>query len=235
MQTLPTETLLETAKPNQDALIALFELDLTHIGGDRYRFHSGENELRGNVVWQGHVYTAYPIEARGFSFNGQGTSNRPTLTVANLAGLLTGLCQDYDEIVGAIITRRQVYAKFLDAVNFADGNENADPTQERVARYIVERPTALDFDFATFELALPCESDGALLPARVIIADTCSWIYRSSECGWTGGAVADEFDKPTTDRACDKCGKRLTSCKLRWGANNPLPFGGFPSVSKMSK
>ena len=30
----------------------------------------------------------------------------------------------------------------------------------------------------------------------------------------------------------DRCGKRLSSCKLRFGANNPLPFGGFPGVSR---
>lgn len=30
----------------------------------------------------------------------------------------------------------------------------------------------------------------------------------------------------------DICGKRLTSCKLRFGENNPLPFGGFPGVSR---
>lgn len=30
----------------------------------------------------------------------------------------------------------------------------------------------------------------------------------------------------------DRCGKRLTSCKLRFGENNPLPFGGFPGASR---
>ncbi|WP_347254391.1 phage minor tail protein L [Leminorella grimontii] len=235
MHNLPTETLLETAKPSQEVLIELFDLDLTHIGGDLYRFHSGMNEMRGDVVWQGHTYTPYPIEAKGFEFNGQGTSNRPTMTVANLTGLITGLSQDYDDLVGGIVTRRQVYAKFLDAANFYQGNPNADPTQELVSRYIVERMTTLLADFATFELALPSESDGAKLPARIIVADTCGWIYRSSECSYTGGPVADEFDTPTTDPKCDKCGKRLSSCKLRFGRNAPLPFGGFPSVSKMSR
>ncbi|MBK5146013.1 phage minor tail protein L [Budviciaceae bacterium BWR-B9] len=235
MQDLPKQTLLETAKPNQDVLVELFELDLTHIGGDLFRFHSGMNEIRSSVKWQGKIYEPYPIEASGFEFNGQGTSNRPTLTAANITGLVTGLSQDYDDLVGAIVTRRQMYSKFLDADNFLEGNPQADPTQELVSRYVVERMTALEADFAKFELALPCESDGALLPARAIIADTCNWIYRSSECGYTGGAVADEFDNPMTDPACDKCGKRLTSCKLRFGKSNPLPFGGFPSVSKMSR
>lgn len=235
MQDIPVETLLETAKTAQDVLIELFELDLTHIGGDLFRFHDGMNEIHTAIIWQGHTYEPYPMKAQGFEHNGQGTSNRPTLTAANLTGLITGLSQDFDDLVGAIVTRRQMFSKFLDADNFLDGNPKADPTQELVARYVVERMTALEADFATFELALPCESDGAQLPARIIIADTCSWIYRSSECSYTGGPVADEFDKPTSDPKCDKCGKHMTSCKLRHGANNPLPFGGFPSAAKMSR
>ena len=66
--------------------------------------------------------------------------------------------------------RRQMYSKFLDAENFLDGNPLAAPTQELVSRYVVERMTALDADFAKFKLALLCESDGALLTARTIIA-----------------------------------------------------------------
>lgn len=79
MQDLPKQTLLETAKPNQDVLIELFELDLTHIGGDLFRFHSGMNEIRSSIKWQSKTYEPYPIEASGFEFNGQGTSNRPIL------------------------------------------------------------------------------------------------------------------------------------------------------------
>lgn len=224
-----------SAKVEQDVLLSLYELDLTQIGGDLFRFHDGLNELKQAIIWQGKSYQPYPIQAKGFEVSGQGTSNRPTLTVANITGLVTGLMQDFDEVVGAILTRRQVYKQFLDAENFAEGNSHADPTQELVSRYIVERMSGLNADFATFELALPCESDGALLPARTIIADTCNWLYRSAECGYTGGPIADEFDNPTGDPDCDKCGRRLTSCKLRFGRNNPLPFGGFPSVTKFSK
>lgn len=235
MRDIDSELILSSAKIEQDVLLSLYELDLTHIGGDLFRFHAGMNELKQAVIWQGKTYQPYPIEVKGFEASGQGTSNRPTLTVANITGLVTGLMQDFDEVVGAIVTRHQMYMQFLDEANFAKGNPQADPTQELVSRYIVERMTALNADFATFELALPCESDGSLLPARTIIADTCNWIYRSAECSYTGRAVADEFDNPTSNLNCDKCGRRLTSCKLRFGANSPLPFGGFPSVSKFSK
>lgn len=235
MYDLPKETLIESAEISQDALIELFILDLTHLGGDLFRFHAGFNEIKAPIKWQGEIYTPYGIMAEGFESTSQGVSNRPTLTVANVGGLITGLREDYDDLAGAILTRKRMYARFLDADNFIDGNPHADPIQEIVTRYEVERVINLEASFAKIELALPCETDGALIPARVIIADTCNWIYRGAECSYTGGAVADEFDNPTTDISCDKCGKRLTSCKLRFGKNNPLPFGGFPSVSKMSR
>lgn len=39
---------------------------------------------------------------------------------------------------------------------------------------------------------------------------------------------------PTDDQIFkdDRCGKRLTSCQLRFGQAGPLPFGGFPGVSR---
>ncbi|ECI3890345.1 phage minor tail protein L, partial [Salmonella enterica subsp. enterica] len=42
---------------------------------------------------------------------------------------------DLQSLVGASVVRHQVYRMFLDAVNFSDGNPDADPEQEVVARY----------------------------------------------------------------------------------------------------
>lgn len=235
MREINSEQILYSSAIEQDVLLELYELDLTHIGGERFRFHSGLNALRQTLIWQGHEYPAYPIKATGFEFNGQGTSNRPKLSVANISGLITGLNDAFDDLVGAIITRRQLLQRFLDAENFAQGNPCADPSQELVSRYVVERMSELTSEIATYELALPSESDGVQLPARVIIADVCTWEYRCASCGYQGGAIADERDNPTTDIVKDRCGKRLSSCKLRFGANQPLPFGGFPSVAKLSK
>lgn len=233
---VPTNTLKLLTKFEQGAIVELYDVDLTDIIGTDaiFRFHSGMNQLRQSIVWQGKVYDPYPIQVTGFQKNGQGTSNRPTMAVSNAFGLITGLSRNYDDMLGAIVTRHQVLAEFLDSVNFEGGNNKADPTQEILSRYVIERMTALNSESASFELALPCESDGALLPARVIIAHTCCWKYRSSECSYTGDAVADEFDNTTNDITKDKCSHSLNGCKLRFGDNNILPFGGFPSSAKLS-
>lgn len=212
--------------------VELWEVDLTRFGGDRYRFCNETNEFGTAVIWQGVPYTRYPCQGGGFDWNGQGPSSRPKLTLANVTGLITGLCDEFEELVGAIVTRRLVAVKFLDQDNFKAGNGHADPTQERmVARYVIERLVSLNSEIAAFELAAPTETDGALIPARVASVDTCPWIYRGPDCGYTGGPVADALDQPTTDLALDKCSCTLTGCRLRWG-NQPLPFGGFPVASK---
>ncbi|HGF8464631.1 TPA: phage minor tail protein L [Salmonella enterica subsp. enterica] len=65
-----------------------------------------------------------------------------------------------------------------------------------------------------------------------VVGDTCTWIYRSDECGYTGPAVADEFDNPTADPAKDVCSRCARGCALR---NNTGNFGGFLSINKLSQ
>ncbi|EFX11532.1 minor tail protein, partial [Escherichia coli O157:H- str. 493-89] len=49
-----------------------------------------QNEKGEPVTWQGRQYQPYPIQGSGFELNGKGTSTRPTLTVSNLYGMVTG-------------------------------------------------------------------------------------------------------------------------------------------------
>lgn len=226
--------LLDITKIEQGAIINLYDLDLSKIVGNKtvIRFHNGVNELRRPITWQGNVYEPYPIKAAGFERSGQGASNRPTLTASNTGGILNGLIASFEGMIGAVVTRHEVLVKYLDAVNFENGNKYADPYCEFVSNYVIEQ-VRLHSPLATFTLALPCETDGARIPARIIIADTCSWIYRSADCGYTGGAVADEFDQPTNDITRDKCSGCVTGCKLRHGEHGILSFGGFPTAARI--
>ena len=234
MRDLSTEQLIDLRKVVQGAEVELWEIDLTKMGGDRYWFCNEVNEQGQSITWQGRLYQAYPCQGDGFDWSGQGPSNRPKLVLANLTGLVTGLCEDYEELAGALVTRRLVEAKYLDAVNFTNGNPHADPTKEMmVARYFIERLTDLSQDASVFELCLPSETDGLLIPARVALTNSCAWVYRDANCGYTGPVVADAKDQPTTDPKKDGCAKRVGSCKLRQGENSPLTFGGFPTANKL--
>ncbi|EFC0009431.1 phage minor tail protein L, partial [Escherichia coli] len=224
----------------------LREIDLTVQGGERYFFCNELNEKGEAVTWQGRQYQAYPIDGSGFEMNGKGSSARPSLTVSNLFGLVTGMAEDLQSLVGATVVRRRVYARFLDAVNFVAGNPEADPEQELTDRWVVEQMsslTAMTASFvlatptetamtASFVLATPTETDGALFPGRIMLANTCMWDYRGDECGYNGPAVADEFDNPTTDIRKDRCSKCMRGCEMRGMVAN---FGGFLSINKLSQ
>ncbi|EDA3158605.1 phage minor tail protein L, partial [Salmonella enterica subsp. enterica serovar Weltevreden] len=184
------DTLNEAAKLTQSARITLWEIDLTQSGGDRYFFCNEANEKGEAVTWQGQKYDVYPVEGSGFEMNGKGAAARPSLKVSNLYGMVTGMVEDSHSLVGATVIRRIVYARFLDAVNFQSGNQEADPEQESVSRWVIEQCSDLTAVSATFVLATPTETDGCVFPGRIMLANTCTWIYRSDECGYTGPAVA---------------------------------------------
>ena len=207
MQDIREESLNESVKSEQSPRVVLWEIDLTVQGGERYFFCNELNEKGEPVTWQGRQYQAYPIQGSGFELNGKGTSTRPTLTVSNLYGMVTGMAEDLQSLVGGTVVRRKVYARFLDAVNFVNGNSDADPEQEVISRWRIEQCSELSAVSASFVLSTPTETDGAVFPGRIMLANTCTWTYRGDECGYSGPAVADEYDQPTSDITKDKCSK----------------------------
>ncbi|MBS2140979.1 phage minor tail protein L, partial [Escherichia coli] len=135
-------------------------------GGGRFFFLERGNKKRGAVPWEGRQYQPYPIQGSGFELNGKGTSTRPTLTVSNLYGMVTGMAEDLQSLVGGTVVRRKVYARFLDAVNFVNGNSDADPEQEVISRWRIEQCSELSAVSASFVLCAPTETDGHVLPGR---------------------------------------------------------------------
>lgn len=113
-------------------------------------------------------------------------------------------------------------------------NPTADPNEHFLDEiWFIERKVSETKEVVEFELTTAIDLNGEQLPGRQIISGVCGWLirggYRGPFCGYTGPAVADANDVPTTDPARDQCGGRVGSCKLRFGADKPLPYGGFPA------
>lgn len=220
-------------KLNPGAIVELYQLDTTPAGDNNiYYLHNGVNELGNSVVFDGNLYARFPLMASGFEKTGQGSPPRPTLQIANVTGLVGALVNQLDDLVNCKLTRIRTFVKYLDAVNFTGGvNPEADPNQilDREV-YFIDRKASENKVFIEFELTSSFDVQGVMLPRRQIIQNVCTWKYRSSECGYTGGPVADKLDQPTDDPNLDSCAKRLNSCKFRFGTNGVLPFGGFPAA-----
>ena len=225
----------ELAKLNPSAIIELFEVHLDntlHGSTDVYRFHAGANaDVDGNVVFNGNTYTRIPVKADGFEFTNTGTLPRPTLTISNLDGTMTTLLllvnatTAGNDLGGAEVRRIRTLKKFLDGESTADPNAKF-PDE----RWYVDRKANESRDSVTFELASKFDLAGQKLPKRQIVANVCQWVYRSSECSYAGSNYFDVNGNTVSTLAADVCGKRVASCKLRFGNNGELPFGSFPGA-----
>lgn len=234
--TLHPDVAAEIQKLAPSAIVELYEVDLTALGDTVYYFHGGTNNLRQNVVWQGQTYMPWPVTASGFDYSGTGQLPRPKMMLSNKLGTITALLLSLNDCLGGKVTRRRTLVRFLDAVNFPGGiNDDADPTAHLPEDvFFIDRKAREDFEAVEFELTAPYDVTGVKLPRRQIIRDLCPFKYRGAECGYAGDSYFDKNDAPVVDASADVCGKRLSSCKCRFGANSPLSFGGFPGSGDVS-
>ena len=225
----------DLAEISPSAIIELFELRLDatlHGSSDVYRFHAGANAaVTGDIVFNGQTYERLPIQAEGFEYTNAGTLPRPTLTVSNLGSEITAIMLVVNattagnDLGGAEVRRIRKLKKYLDGESTAD--PNAQFPQEI---WFVDRKANETRDFVSFELASKFDLAGQKIPRRQIVANVCQWKYRSAECSYTGSSYFDVNGKSVSTLAEDVCGKRVASCKLRFGDNGELPFGSFPGA-----
>ena len=217
------------------AIIELFELQLDstlHGSSDVYRFHAGSNAaVTGNIVWNGNAYTRMPVIADGFEMRSTGALPQPTITIANLDGNMTTVLALVNQttagndLTGATVKRIRTLKRYIDGESSADPNAKFPDEIWRISRKATETR-----DIVTFELSSAFDLVGQKIPKRQIVANTCQWIYRSAECGYSGSNYFDVNGNSVSALADDVCGKRIASCKLRFGENGELPFGSFPGA-----
>ena len=162
---------------NPSAIIELFTLQLStalHGANTVYRFHAGSNlNANGKIVWAGNEYLRFPVLASGFAFQ-KGQLPRPKIAISNVTGLMSAILLSVNEttagndLTGATVTRIRTLAKFIDAVNFADGtNATADPTAEFPQEiYSIDRKATETREIVEFELAAPTDLAGVRIPKR---------------------------------------------------------------------
>ena len=226
---------------NPSAIIELFELHLNtklHGSSEVLRWHAGVNgTVTGNIVWNEQSYFRLPVKAEGSEYKNTGTLPRPTLAVANTGLSVTAVLLQVNaitvgnDLAGAEVRRVRTLKRFLDAVNFSEGNSNADPYAAfPEERWFVDRKSSENRNAVSFELASKFDLAGQKMPNRQCVSNICQWEYRQGECPYTGNKFFDVNDNPAASLEQDRCGKRISSCKLRFGKNAELPFGSFPGV-----
>ena len=224
---------------------------------DTLRYHAGKNGLTEDIKFGGVIYPAVPVEVDGFEFSAKGTLPRPTLRVANVDNAITNLMLTYDVLAAKVRRIRtfakfidttnfdanpsftkesDVEVSLLtqggDTLIEQSFNDTADSDAKIVETWYVDRVASENPQFVEFELAPKIDLTNLAIPRRTI-EEFCPWRYRGTECGYQGDRCFTVTDQEITGgtqaerEAADSCGKRLSSCRLRFGTQLDLPFGGF--------
>lgn len=228
--------------------VKLVDVDCTEFGGDILRFHNyevpyTEAELLAfqssgasvippkSLYWKGNKYSCWPYRMDGIEWDGTGSTPSPTLQVSNLDGSISNLCLLLQNLFLAKVTETTTFEQYL------DGGSDADPEMSFTQTWYISRKSGENPKSVTFQLASPADLTGQKLPRR-LIHSMCHWAlnggYRGPDCGYTGTKYFTDKGEPTTDPAKDQCGGLCRDCKLRFGEENQLPFGGFIASSLIS-
>lgn len=220
----------EQARASRATLIYLYELNLP--SGDVLRI-TGQGET--SIGFGGKSYAVMPVEASGFSWNGQGMPVTPTLEIDNSQSVFTSISGN-SAIIGAELVRIVTLQDQCDPPHGDGGGNSFTPEA-----WVIERLVRLDRNSAVFELAPGANLDNRLLPQRVMLRDLCqhryrTWNqakgkfdYRQATCPYVGSATFDAEGNSVSENKDDECSLRLESgCKKRF--TGTFPFLGFPGL-----
>lgn len=218
--------------------VVLFELDLTVFDLGIIRLAPGTIGST-SVGFGGETYAPHPLRAEGFDLISNGPLPRPTFEVANLDNSFTALVEQNDDLQGGILRRIRTYGRYLD-----DGAEPDGDVHLPLDVYQLSQKTRHTQEVIGWTCSALMDQEGVLLPARQIIRDYCDHPYRRWDavtgafdythvtCPYTGTSYFDEDDN-VVGASLDSCSKRLTGCRLRFGANGVLPTRAFPGVARL--
>jgi lambda family phage minor tail protein L len=223
---------------NPGAIVSLYLLDTSSIGGPVLNFVQGTTGS-AKIVYGGVTYEPIDLEMTGFEMNGSGALPTPRVKISNTNGVVQSIINTYGDLLGCKLQRIRTFDRFLDGQPEADAAAFYGPDVFNVERKVSENPI-----YVEWELSAAIDQEGKELPGRHIIRDTCLWRYRvynqttgtfnysKAQCPYTASAYYTKEGIVTT-APNDQCGRKISDCKLRFGASNPLPFGGFPGVARM--
>ncbi len=152
-----------------------------------------------NVTFDGIEYIRFPITHDEISENTSGEIDSVKVQLSNISRLIEYYLQNYD-LRGKKISIKMVYANLLDDpdayVEFSNYIDSYTSNVKNVVFNIMSK-----FDILNVQV-----------PGRIFIKSHCQWLFKSTECGYTGAETS--------------CNKTRSRCRE---LANQLRFGAFPS------
>ena len=218
-------------------LVELYVVDLTVLGGGVTRWANAAHASTA-ITFDGDIYTPVAIEVEGFEWNGRGAIPTPTLRIFPTDGIKAAMLA-YDDFIGGKITRIKTFSRFL------DGQPDANPLERFPDEvYFFEQKTQFNKNVVEWSLSSVLDQEGVMIPKVPFLKDICQQKYRrwngasfdyvpaaDGGCPYSLPNMFDVDGEQVFDEAQDKCGKRLSECKRRFGATAVLPFLAFPGIT----
>ena len=157
-------------------------------------------EYDTDITYDGITYTRFPISHETISGNTEGSIDTVVVSVSNISRLIESYLEDYD-LRGKKVTIKTVWANKL-----ADASAYMDDI------FYIDKYTASQ-DAVSFTLTSKFDLLSVQIPSRKYSRNYCSWVFKSTECGYAGGETT--------------CSKTKQRCKV---LANYTRFGGFPSI-----
>jgi lambda family phage minor tail protein L len=171
--------------------------------------------------WLGQHWHHLDCTTSGFKSDGRSLA-RPTIRVANVGGEIAAIVRNYKDLIGATIWRYRTQEMYLQA----NSGEMLLAEEWRIQQKTSETREIIEWELAALDL------ENTECPRRIYQSSYCGSQYRDpSTCGYSGPPVADINDQPTSNPLLDACGRKIGSCRLRFGANSPLPIDIFPGLN----
>jgi lambda family phage minor tail protein L len=220
------------------ALVELYTIDATNIGGGTY-FFTPMTSGGGRVVFNGVEYAPLPVETEGFEWEGTGKMPRPLIRVSNVNLTFVAAITNFYDLVGAKFTRRKTYAKYLDY-----GTEPDSSAIFPQDIFEIERKTRQNKQLIEWELKSAVDVESTMIPRgqaidicthtyRVYDSDTNDFDFSNASCPYTDTPSFDG-EGNSTSKANDNCARKLSDCQLRYPLlTDQLPFYGFPGVGSI--
>lgn len=139
-------------KLSADGEVQLFRIDLRNNGGV-LRFKADND-----VTWQGNLYEGSAVQMSGYKRTADEEVSRPTLTMANPAGILTAHAQS-GRLERSIVTRYKVlYQNLVNNLNIFEQDT-----------WYISRVVAITKVSIVVELRNPVDGPNFVTPARMYI------------------------------------------------------------------
>jgi lambda family phage minor tail protein L len=201
MKTLTAALILEKNKTSSDdPWIILFEMDLDNT--DTLRLAAYPEDVFFPNTTSGNTYTAFPAITEPIKENAQGKLNTLNVHVANIDRTMIAYVEN-NNLLG-----RDVTVRIVNADNLDDSTAKLDFTY-RINQINITAETA------TFELGHE-DLFAMQVPRQRYIRSKCRFVFKDSNCGYTGG-----------ETICDYTLDGPKGCRDK---DNTLNFGGAPAL-----